>query len=175
MVGQLLAQALPENAAVVDEGLSCGNQFYAASGTSARHTIMTTTGGAIGQGPPCATGAAVASPERIVVNLQSDGSALYTNQALWTQAREGLNVKTLIASNRRYGILQTELERAGVKQMGEGMQALTELDNPRIDWVSLAKGYGIPACTVDTGENMQAALARTFEQPGPELIELQLP
>ena len=175
MVGEILARALPENAAVIVEGPSCGNQFYAASGTSARHTIMTTTGGAIGQGPPCATGAAVAAPERIVVNLQSDGSALYTNQALWTQAREGLNVKTLIASNRRYGILQTELQRAGVKQMGEGMQALTELDNPRIDWVSLAKAYGIPACTVDTGENMQAALARTFAQPGPELIELQLP
>jgi acetolactate synthase-1/2/3 large subunit len=175
MVGAVLAQCLPENAAVVVEGASCGYPFYAASGSAPRHSIMTTTGGAIGQGPPCATGAAVAAPNRTVVNLQSDGSALYTSQALWTQAREGLNVKTLIASNRRYGILQTELQHAGVTKMGEGMQALTTLDNPPIDWVSLAKAYGVPACKVDTGESMQAELERAFTEPGPELIELQLP
>ena len=175
MVGEILAASLPENAGVVVEGASCGYPFYAASGSAPSHTIMTTTGGAIGQGPPCATGAAICAPDRVIVNLQSDGSALYTAQALWTQAREGLTVKTLVTSNRRYGILQEELQRSGVSEMGTSMKALTSLDNPAIDWVGLATGYGVHARRVETGEDLLAALEDSFEEPGPELIELCLP
>ena len=133
------------------------------------------SGGSIGLGIPCATGAAIACPDRPVINLEADGSALYTIQALWTQAREGLNVTTLVCSNRSYRILQTQLNRAGITSYGLKTQALTELTQPAIDWVRTAEGFGVPATTVSTAEVLVRELCKALAEPGPHLIEMLLP
>ncbi|MBV8357175.1 MAG: acetolactate synthase large subunit, partial [Deltaproteobacteria bacterium] len=133
-VGAALAALLPENCIVMDEAATTGLPFFAASAGAPPHTYLALTGGAIGQGLPCATGAAVACPERKVIAFQADGSGMYTLQALWTQAREGLNVTTLVCNNRRYRILQVELARAGVTEPGRKARSLTSLANPEIQW-----------------------------------------
>lgn len=173
-VGRLLANALPAQAIVSVEGGTCGYPFVTASARSQAHTILTNTGGAIGQGLPVALGAAMACPDRRVFALQSDGSAQYTVQALWTMARERLPVVMLIASNRRYGILQTELGRSGIAP-GPQAQRLTLLDDPPFDWVALAQGYGVPAVTASTSQALRGALDRALAHTqGPFLIEMRL-
>ncbi|MEP7295807.1 MAG: acetolactate synthase large subunit [Burkholderiales bacterium] len=174
-VGRILSNALPANAIVSVEGGTCGYPFVTASAVAARHTILTNTGGAIGQGLPVALGAAVACPERRVFALQSDGSAQYTIQSLWTMARERLPVIMLITSNRRYGILQTELSRAGIAP-GEQAKRLTLLDDPPIDWKALAQGYGVPSVSASTTEELEHALRLALAHTaGPMLIEMRLP
>jgi acetolactate synthase I/II/III large subunit len=173
-VGRILADALPDGAIVSVEGGTCGYPFVTASANAARHTILTNTGGAIGQGLPVALGAAVACPDRRVIALQSDGSAQYTIQALWTMARERLPVVMLITSNRRYGILQTELMRAGIEP-GPQARRLTLLDEPPLDWIALARGYGVPATSASTGAELCMQLQRALAQTdGPALIEMRL-
>lgn len=171
-IARLLADALPEGAIVVTEGSSCSVEFFDAAAAAAPHTILTNTGGAIGLGPPCAVGAALACPDRPVINLQSDGSALYTLQALWTQAREHLDVVTLIVSNRRYGILQTELRRAGMSELTEGALGLTELSRPDIDWIALARGLGVEATRVQTCRELADILGTVLRSAGPRLVEM---
>ncbi len=175
-IGRILSNALPERAIVSVEGGTCGYPFVTASASAQRHTILTNTGGAIGQGLPVALGAAIACPERRVFALQSDGSAQYTIQALWTMARERLPIVVLITSNRRYGILQTELGRSGLDQAGPQAQRLTLLDDPPFDWLALAKGYGVPAQRASTTAELKQALAGALERTdGPSLIEMCLP
>ncbi|MCE4555002.1 acetolactate synthase large subunit [Pelomonas cellulosilytica] len=173
-IGRLLSNALPPEAIVSVEGGTCGYPFVTASARAAHHTILTNTGGAIGQGLPVALGAAVACPERRVFALQSDGSAQYTIQALWTMARERLPVVMLIASNRRYGILQTELGRNGIEP-GQQARRLTLLDDPPFDWPALAQGYGVPALIASTTEELRRALTQALQHTdGPLLIEMRL-
>ena len=136
---------------------------------------MTIAGGSIGYGMPCATGAAIACPDRPVINLQADGSALYTVQALWTQAREGLHVITLICNNRSYRIVQVELARAGITSYGDNAHALIDIDGPPIDWVSLARGFGVPAVSVNTVEGLTRELKSALAEAGPRLIDMILP
>jgi acetolactate synthase-1/2/3 large subunit len=170
-----LAAMQPENAVIVDESVSTGFAYFPSAIGLPPHTLMTVPGGSIGEGIPCATGAAIASPDRPVINLEADGSAMYTVQALWTQAHEGLNVTTLICSNRSYRILQVELNRAGVTSYGSNAQALTELKNPPIHWVKIAQGFGVPGVTVNTAEDLARELRKAFVEPGPHLIEMLLP
>ncbi len=121
--------------------------------------MLALTGGAIGMGPPAATGAAVACPDRPVLALQADGSAMYTLQSLWTQARERLDVTTVIVANRGYRILTVEMQRAGIEEPGPVIAPLTDLGSPALDWVALAKGMGVPAVQATTSEDLLAALA----------------
>jgi acetolactate synthase-1/2/3 large subunit len=132
------------------------------------------SGGAIGIGPPLALGAAVAAPDRRVVNLQADGSAMYTLQALWSQARAGAKVTTVIWSNRRYAILTGELMAVGATNPGRKALDMLSLDDPALDWVSLAKGMGVPAARADTTEAFIAAFRAALKEPGPFLIEAVL-
>ncbi|KVH54930.1 acetolactate synthase [Burkholderia sp. MSMB1072] len=174
-VGRVLANALPDDAIVSIEGGTCGYPFVTASARARRHTILTNTGGAIGQGLPVALGAAVACPGRRVFALQSDGSAQYTIQSLWTMARERLPIVMLIASNRRYGILQTELARSGLPADTPHASRLTQLDDPPIDWLALARGYGVPAGRASTAQALVQALDDALAHAdGPTLIEMQL-
>ncbi|MGH9940249.1 MAG: acetolactate synthase large subunit [Blastocatellia bacterium] len=166
-----VAALLPENAIVMDESNTSMGPFLTMSQSAARHTQLAQPGGAIGLGPPCATGADIASPDRAVINLQADGSAMYTLQALWTQAREQLNVKTIILNNRGYRILGIELMRAGAKEIGERTRRLIGLTQPTIDWVSLAKGMGVPGARVETAEDLAREFERALAEPGPQLIE----
>ena len=166
--------ALPEGAIVVDEGNTAGLFVPAATAGAPRHDWLTLTGGAIGIGLPMATGAAVAAPERPVLCLQADGSAMYTVQALWTQAREGLNVTTLVLSNRSYAILNMELHRVGADAGGPRARRLLDLTDPELDFCDLARGMGVPARRVENAEDLTAALAAGFAEAGPALIEVLL-
>jgi len=172
--GAALAAAMPEGAIVMDEAATSGAPFQAASAAGPAHTYLSLTGGAIGQGMPCATGAAVACPDRRVISFQADGSGMYTMQALWTQARESLNVTTVLCNNHSYRILQVELARAGVTEPGRKARSLTSLANPDIEWTSLARGLGVPAARVETAEDLMRELERSFATPGPGLIEMIL-
>jgi len=138
---------------------------------AAPHTVFFLTGGSIGQGLPNALGAALACPDRHVIAFQADGSGLYTLQALWSIARENLNVTTVVCANRRYRILQTELARAGVTHPGPRALSLTDLTNPVIDWTLLSRGFGVPASSAHTDEALANALRRALAEPGPCLIE----
>ena len=172
--GEMVAYLLPENAIAMVEGATSTPPFYTASPGGAAHTLITNTGGAIGQGMPVATGAAIACPDRQVINLQADGSGAYTVQALWTQAREQLNVVTILCSNRKYGILRVEFERAGINPDSQITDQMTSLDNPPLNWAAIANGFGVPACKVNTLEELQASLIRAIHEPGPYLIEVPM-
>jgi acetolactate synthase-1/2/3 large subunit len=174
VAGAVLAAALPEHAIVSVEGGTCGYPFYDAAAGGPPHTVLTNTGGAIGQGLPCALGAAVAAPGRPVMALQSDGSGLYTPQALWTMARERCDVVVLIAANHAYRVLRTELARHGHEQPGSQASGLTSLDDPRVDWVALAGGFGIGAARAATAGELRQAIERATAEGGPHLIEMRL-
>jgi len=172
-IGQVIARLLPEGAIVSDEAATSGLGPAIALATAAPHDVLSLTGGAIGQGLPLAAGAAVACPDRKVVCLHGDGGAMYTLQALWTMAREQLDVTTIIFANRSYGILNIELQRVGADS---GPQALSMLDigNPDLDWVSLATGMGVDAVRVDAVDAFRDAFASAMSQSGPRLIEAVL-
>jgi len=172
--GNAIAALMPEGAIVMDEAVTSGLPFFIASAGSAPHTYLALTGGAIGYGLPCATGAAIACPNRRVIAFQADGSAMYTLQALWTQARESLNVTTILCNNRSYRIPQIELNRAGVTEPGAKARSLTSLSNPDLDWVRLARGMGVPAIRVETADALVETLRRALAEPGPQLIEVML-
>jgi acetolactate synthase-1/2/3 large subunit len=170
-LGRVLAALSPENAIVVNEAATTSLNYMMHSVNAAPHTMFFLTGGAIGQGLPNALGAALACPERRVIAFQADGSGLYTLQALWSMAREGVDVTVVVCSNRRYRILQVEMARAGQEKPGPKALSLTDLTNPVIDWAALAKGFGVPAYTVQSDEELSAALQRSLASPGPSLID----
>ena len=170
-IGLSVGALMPENAVVAEEAISSGGNLIPATATTEPHDWMFTTGGAIGQGLPNATGAAIACPDRKVLCLQADGAGMYTVQALWTQARESLNVTTVVFANRRYRILGIEYQRVGAGAPGARARSMMDIDNPEIDWISLAKGMGVPACRVTTTEELNRQLAAYLAEPGPNLIE----
>ncbi|TYT74259.1 acetolactate synthase large subunit [Desulfobotulus mexicanus] len=173
-LGIILASMQPENAIVVDEGISSGIFYnYYATGASA-HTSLSITGGAIGFGMPCAIGASMACPERPVIGLQADGSAMYTFQALWTQAREKLPITTILCENGGYNILDIEMSRAGISSPGPMAASLTKFKNPSIGWVGLAESMGVPAEEVHTASQLQQALSHRNFMDGPKVIVVKL-
>ena len=174
-VAQAIGATLPEGAIVADEANTSGLFIPGFTAGAPRHDWLTLTGGAIGFGMPVATGAAVAAPDRPVLSLEADGSAMYTLQALWTQAREGLDVTTLILNNRSYAILNMELSRTGAGEPGPKALEMLDLGGPDIDFVALSHGMGVPASRVDRAEDLTAALERSFAEEGPSLIEAVLP
>ena len=173
-IAPAIASTLPENAIISDESGMSGAPIFYHTMTGPAHTSMYLTGGGIGYGMPCAAGAAVACPERKVLSLQADGSGMYTVQALWTQAREQLDVTTVLFSNKKYQILQVELDRAGIKQPGSIAQSLTELSNPDIGWAEISRGLGVPASEPETAEDFVRELERAYAEPGPRMIVLQV-
>src|SRR4051794_36356082 len=168
-----LAALLPEGAVVADEAITLGAPLYAGTTAAALHEWLQLAGGAIGEGMPLATGAALGAPGRRVVNLQADGSAMYTLQALWTQARERLPVTTVMLSNRKYAILQGEYRNVGAEP-GRTASAMMDLDDPALDWVRLANGMGVEAARAETLERCGDLLAQSFARPGPFLVEVVL-
>jgi acetolactate synthase-1/2/3 large subunit len=173
-IAAALAGVLPEGAIVADESVSVGRNFFQVTRNARPHSWLQVTGGAIGCGLPLATGAAVACPDRPVVCLEADGSAMYTLQALWTQAREGLNVTTVILSNRSYAILLGEMRNVGVEEPGPVGRDMMTLDRPALDWPALARGMGVEAAATDDAEQFTRLLAQGVATPGPFLIEAVL-
>ena len=173
-IAQAIAVAIPENAIVVDELITTGRGFFPPTASSAPHDWLQNMGGSIGFSTPVATGAAVACPDRKVICMVGDGSAMYTIQSLWTQAREGLNVVTIVFANRIYQILRGEFDGVGAGEPGKRAQDMLKIDRPTIDFVSLAKGMGVPGRAVATADDFNKALAEAIAEPGPRLIEVQM-
>jgi len=170
-IARSLAALMPENAIVVDEGITASRNFFAPTRTAQPHDWLRNMGGSIGLGPPMAVGAAIASPDRKVIALQADGSFMYTVQALWTQAREGLDITTLVFANRSYAILRHELANVGAANVGRKALDMLDLGRPDIDWVSLARGMGVPGVRAQSMEEVNRGLERGLSTPGPFLIE----
>jgi len=169
-----IARCLPEGAIVSDESATAGFLLPSFTAHAAPHDWLQLTGGSIGQGSPVAIGAAVACPDRQVLCLHGDGGAMYTLQALWTQAREELDVTTVILANRSYAILNVEFSRVGLGEPGAKALDMLDLTRPTLDWVKLAEGMGVPAKQVTTAEGLAAQLAVGFSERGPRLIEAVL-
>ncbi len=173
-LGAILAELLPENAIVSDEGATQGGASMLACAGAKKHDWLQLTGGSIGQGLPLAVGCAVACPDRKVIALQADGSGMYTVQALWTMARENLDVTTIILNNGSYAILNIELMRVGVQNPGPKALGMLDLRNPAINWASISEGMGVPAVRCETAEEFREALADALAAKGPRLIEALL-
>ena len=170
-----IAASLPEHAIIADEANTSGFALPQALAGTPRHSLLTLTGGSIGQGLPVATGAAIAAPDRPVLSLEADGSALYTIQALWTQAREQLDVTTVLINNAAYAILRMELARTAAGQAGPRAARMLDLSGPTPDFTTISTGLGVPATRVTTGEDLDQALRRAYAEPGPHLIEAMVP
>jgi acetolactate synthase-1/2/3 large subunit len=170
-----IGHLLPENAIIVDEAQTSGVMLPIMTAGAPRHDVLALTGGAIGQGLPCAVGAAVACPDRPVLALIGDGSAMYTIQALWTMARERLNVVAVILNNRSYAILNVELQRVGAASAGPKAKNQLDLGEPAIDFVQMAQGMGVPSVRATTTVDFVTALERAFRSAGPHLIEAVVP
>ena len=169
-----IAALQPEHCIVVEEGVSSGAFYYTHSPYLKPYSHMTLTGGAIGMGMPLALGAALAAPDCQVIDIQADGSAMYTLQALWSQAHEKTKVITVICSNRKYFTIELECLRAGYKTLGKEASSLMKLDQPTLDWVSLSRGMGVPAASVNTAEAFIREFQAALKEPGPYLIEAVL-
>src|SRR6201747_2404292 len=173
-IAQAIAMAIPENAIVVDESITTGRGFFPPTAAAAPHDWLQNMGGSIGYSTPVATGAAIACPDRKVICMVGDGSAMYTLQSLWTQAREGLNVVTIVFANRIYQILRGEFDGVGAGEPGQRAMDMLKLDRPTIDFVALAKGMGVAGRAVDNVDDFVKALAEGVAEKGPRLIEVQM-
>ena len=171
-IAQAIAMAIPENAIMVDESLTTGRGFFPPTAAAKPHDWLQNMGGSIGFSTPVSTGAAVACPDRKVICMVGDGSAMYTLQSLWTQARENLDVTTIVFANRKYQILLGEFDGVGAGHPGQRALDMLNLDRPALDWVALAKGMGVPARSVTTADDFNKALADAMAEQGPKLIEV---
>ncbi len=174
-VCKAVGHLLPERAIIVDEAITSGLMLPLMTAGCPRHDLITLTGGAIGQGLPNAIGAAIACPDRPVLALIGDGTAMYTIQALWTMAREGLDVTAVIFANASYSVLNVELERVGAERIGAKARAQLDLRGPKLDFARLAKGMGVHAARADTAEDFCKALEYAQAHPGPHMIEAVIP
>jgi acetolactate synthase-1/2/3 large subunit len=170
-LAQSLAALMPEEAVITDESVSFGRAFFAGTHAAPPHDWLQITGGAIGCGLPLATGAAIGAPDRRVIALQADGSAMYTVQALWTQARERLDVTNVILANRKYAILLHELANVGANP-GRTALDMLDLGNPDLNWCGIAAGMGVEAARAETMEQFNDVFAEANRRKGPFLIEL---
>jgi acetolactate synthase-1/2/3 large subunit len=173
-IAQAIAYAIPENAIVVDESITTGRGFFPPTASAKPHDWLQNMGGSIGFSTPVATGAAVACPDRKVMCLVGDGSAMYTLQSLWTQARENLNVVTVVFANRIYQILRGEFDGVGAGEPGQRAQDMLKIDRPTLDFVAMAKGMGVPGRAVTSADEFNKALAEANAEYGPRLIEVQM-
>ena len=174
-VCKAVGHLLPENTIIVDEAQTSGATLAMFTAGAPRHDVLTLTGGAIGQALPAAVGAAIACPHRPVLALVGDGSAMYTFQALWTMARERLNIVTIIFNNGVYSILNMELQRVGAEKAGVRAKAQLDLTNPELNFVEMAQGMGVPAVRATSTDSFVSALESALATPGPRLIEAVVP
>ncbi|MFK7945169.1 MAG: acetolactate synthase large subunit [Paracoccaceae bacterium] len=173
-IAAVLGAKIPENAIVVDESVTTGRAFFGATEGAAPHSWMNNRGGSIGYGMPVAVGAAIAAPDRKVIALEGDGSAMYTLQALWSMARENLDITVLIFANRTYRILQGELKNVGVLNPGPRAMDMLSIGRPDLGWVDMARGMGVEGQKVSTAPELAAAMDAGLTSGGPYLIEIEL-
>jgi len=174
MIGYTLAGLLPEGSIISDEMVSSSEAILRQLAAAATFDHLPVTGGSIGQGLPVAVGAALACPDRKVVALEADGSGMYTLQALWTAAREQLEIVVVILANRRYRILDIEMQRTGAGAMGQRANSMVDLSRPDLNWVQLAQGMGVPATRASTAAEFTAQFRMAIDHGGPVVIEAVL-
>ena len=174
-VCKAVGHLMPENAILVDEAITSGLMLPVMTAGAPAHDLITLTGGAIGQGLPNAIGAAIACPDRPVIALIGDGTAMYTIQALWTMARENLDVTAIIFNNQSYSVLNVELERVGADEVGDKARSQLNLSGPDLDFTRLAQGMGVHAVRAETAEGFCQALEYAITHPGPHLIDAVIP
>ncbi len=174
-VCKAVGHLLPEGAILIDEAITSGLMLGAMTAGCPRHDLITLTGGAIGQGLPNAVGAAIACPDRPVIALIGDGTAMYTLQALWSMARERLHVVSIVFNNANYSVLNVELERVGAGEGGVKARAQLDLGGPQLNFAQLAQGMGVHAVRASTAEDFTTALEYALATPGPHLIEALVP
>lgn len=170
-LGRAVVALMPEDAILSDEMVASSEAVVPLLNNARRHDFLPVTGGSIGQGLPVAVGAAIACPHRKVVALQADGSAMYTLQALWTMAREKLNITVVIFSNRRYRILDVEVQRTGAGKLGPLADSMLDLRNPTLDWVKLAEGAGVAASRAITTREFAKQFKAALSEDEPRLVE----
>jgi acetolactate synthase-1/2/3 large subunit len=170
----VIAALMPEQAIVADESITSGRGLVPATKNAPPHDWLVNPGGSIGFAMPVAIGAAIACPDRKVLCLQSDGAGMYTNQALWTMARESLDIVTLVFANRTYEILKGELRNVGAGEPGRKARDMLEIGRPDLDWVSLAKAQGVPGVRVDELDALAREMGGALKERGPRLIEIRL-
>jgi len=173
-LGAVIASLLPENVIVVDESITSGRALLPMTRAAPPHDWLANTGGSIGMAMPVAVGAAIACPDRKVLCLEGDGSGMYTLQALWTMAREGLKVTTVLFANRSYAILKNELAQVGAGNPGRRALDMLEIGRPDLDWVGLARAMGVPAVRADTLDDLARHVSAGLASGGPSLVELVL-
>src|SRR4029453_18825457 len=173
-IAALLGNLIPEQSIVVDESVTTGRGFHLLTAGAPPHDWLQNMGGSIGYGMPVAVGAAIACPDRKVLALIGDGSGMYTVQALWTMAREGLDVTAVIWANRTYQILKGEFDNVGAGKPGQKANDMLEIGRPDLDWVALATGMGVPASRAADCESLTRQLQRGLAEAGPHLIEVVL-
>lgn len=171
-IGVLLATTIPDNAVVIDEGITTGRSFFATTESARPHDLILPTGGSIGFAMPAAVGAAIACPDRKIICLEGDGSGMYMPQTLWTHAREGLDILTIIFANRKYQILRSEMKNVGVDTIGSKASKLLDIGEPDIDWTRLARTFDIEAVRVDNMDVFSRAIDAGLACQGPYLIEV---
>ncbi|MEF9956016.1 MAG: acetolactate synthase large subunit [Acinetobacter sp.] len=174
-VCQIIGGLLPENAIISDEAQTSGVMLPKYTRASPKHDLLTLTGGAIGQALPVAIGAAIACPDRTVFALTGDGSAMYTFQSLWTMAREELKVITIVFNNASYSILNIELERVGVKKVGNVAKSQLSLEKPALNFTDMARGMGVSAVRVNSCGGLKKAIRKALALNGPTVIEVMIP
>ena len=170
-IALILGRAIPQDAVIVDESVTTGRGFFKATQGAPRHVWLNNCGGSIGYGLPVAIGAAIAAPDRKIMALTGDGSAMYTLQALWTMARENLDITVVIFANRSYRILRGELTNVGFGNPGPRAIDMLSLDRPNLDWVQMSRGMGVEAEAVTDCAGLEAALEAGLASSGPYLIE----
>jgi acetolactate synthase I/II/III large subunit len=173
-VAHALAAALPENCILIDESLTTGRESMGLTMGALPHDLINNLGGSIGYATPVATGVALACPDRRVFCMVGDGSAMYTIQSLWTQAREGLNITTIIFANNSYAILKAEYANMGAGAPGARALSMIDIDRPRIDWVAMARSMGVQGVAVNSAERFHKAMVDSTREDGPTLIEVRL-
>ncbi len=171
-IGAVISELLPEDAILSDEGITCGLELYTQTMGAPKHDWLSITGGSIGQGLPVSLGASIACPDRKVVSFQADGSGMYTVQSLWSMAREEVDVTIVLLNNDSYAILNVELARLKAGEPTDKTRSMFDLSNPSLDWVSLAKGLGVPAVKVHTVEQFREQFEKSMGKKGPFLIEV---
>jgi acetolactate synthase-1/2/3 large subunit len=173
-IAPVLGAMIPEHAIVVDESVTTGRRFFPDTAGAPPHSWLNNRGGSIGYGMPVAIGAAIACPDRKVLALEGDGSAMYTVQSLWTMARENLDITVLIFANRTYRILQGELTNVGVENPGPRAIDMLTLGRPDLGWVDMARGMGVDGCKVSDTRSLAAALDTGLSTRSPYLIEVEI-
>ena len=173
-IGPLISGLMPENAIVSDEAATSSLFVTPHTLMAKPHDWLALTGGSIGQGLPLAVGAAIAKPDRPVITLHGDGGAMYTIQALWTQARENLNITNIIFANNSYEILKIELDRVGAVKTGERAESMLSLEDPTIDWIQLSKSMGVPSFAPSSVEEFTKVFLHSVKESGPSLIVINL-